>query len=373
MDNDVAVLIVAISARALTSSARRGGYRPLVTDMFGDQDTLNAAHAHRRLPGDLASGIDGQALIPTLETLSRGQNPFGVVCGTGFEDRTQLLHRLAKRWRLVGNDAEVVAKAKNPQFLSSLCADLGVPFPDISLLKPVRSDGWLIKRMGGAGGTHIRSASQFSNIRGDVYYQRKVSGTPVAASFLADGKGATILGYSAQWSSPTPRQPYRYGGAVRPARLAPRMSDLLSAVVHRITAAMSLVGLNSMDFLVDGERFWLMEINPRPGATLDIFETADNSLFAQHVAACTGGRLGYLRHPRGATAAEIVYAQDDILSVPALDWPDWTTDRPLAGSTIKAGGPICTVHARGPAVAGAKALIEKRREAVLTWMRARSL
>jgi hypothetical protein len=54
MDNDVAVLIVAISARALTSSARRGGYRPLVTDMFGDQDTLDAAHAHRRLPVDLA-------------------------------------------------------------------------------------------------------------------------------------------------------------------------------------------------------------------------------------------------------------------------------------------------------------------------------
>jgi uncharacterized protein len=373
MDNDVAVLIVAISARALTSSARRGGYRPLVTDMFGDQDTLNAAHAHRRLPGDLASGIDGQALIRTLETLSRGQNPFGLICGTGFEDRTELLDRLARRWRLLGNDAEVVAKAKNPRFLSSLCADLGVPFPDISLSKPPQTRGWLIKRKGGAGGTHIRSASQCSNVRGDVYYQRKVSGTPVAASFLADGKNATILGYSAQWSSPTPHQPYRYGGAVRPARLTPRMSDLLSAIVHRITAAISLVGLNNMDFLVDGERFCLMEINPRPGATLDIFETADNSLFAQHVAACTGGRLGDLRYPRGATAAEIVYARDDILSVPALDWPDWTTDRPLAGSTIKAGGPVCTVHARGPAVAGAKTLVEKRREAVLTWMRARNL
>ncbi len=373
MDNDVAVLIVAISARALTSSARRSGYRPLVTDMFGDQDTLSAAHAHRRLPGDLASGIDRQALIPTLELLSRGQNPFGVVCGTGFEDRTQLLHRLATRWRLLGNDAEVVAKAKNPELLSSLCVDFGVPFPDISLSKPPKPDGWLIKRKGGAGGSHIGSASQFSNVRGQVYYQRKVSGTPVAAAFLADGKRATILGYSAQWSSPTPHQPYRYGGAVRPARLAPRMSDLLSAVVHRITAAISLVGLNSMDFLVDGERFCLMEINPRPGATLDIFETADHSLFAQHVAACTGGRLGNFRYPGGATAAEIVYAQDDILSVPALDWPDWTTDRPLAGSTIKAGGPVCTVHARAPAVAGAKALIEKRREAVLTWIRARSL
>jgi uncharacterized protein len=372
MANDAAILIVAISARALASSARRGGYRPLVSDMFGDQDTLNAAHAHRRLLGDLASGIDEQALIPTLEILSEVHDPLGVVYGTGFEDRPRLLDRLAKHWRVLGNDAAVVAKAKNPELLSSLCADFDVPFPEISLSKPRKLDGWLVKRKGGAGGTHIRSASHSSQIRGQFYYQRKVCGTPVAAAFLADGKRATILGYSAQWSSPTPAQPYRYGGAVRPAQLAPRMSALLSAVVHRITGAISLVGLNSMDFLVDHERFCLMEINPRPGATLDIFETANNSLFAQHVAACSGGRVGDLHHPKGATAAEIVYAQHDIPSVPALDWPHWTTDRPLAGSTIKADEPVCTVHARGPAVARARALIEKRREAVLAWMHARS-
>jgi uncharacterized protein len=373
MDNDAAVLIVAISGRALASSARRSGYRPLVADMFGDQDTLNAAHGHARLAGDLASGIDAQALMPTLEALSRGQNPIGIVCGTGFEDRTQLLHCLAERWRLLGNGAEVVAKAKDPEFLSSVCVDSDVPFPEISLTKPAIRDDWLIKRKGGAGGTHVRSASQSSSINGQVYYQRKVSGTPVTAAFLADGERATILGYSAQWPSPTPRQPYRYGGAVRPAGLVPRTSDLLSTVVHRIAAAMSLVGLNSADFLVDGERFWLVEINPRPGATLDIFETAEDPLFAQHVAACTGRAAKRPHYPSGATAAEIVYAQNDILSVPALDWPDWTTDRPLAGSTIKAGEPVCTVHARGPAAASARALAGQRRETVLSWTRARSL
>jgi methenyltetrahydromethanopterin cyclohydrolase len=75
---------------------------------------------------------------------------------------------------------------------------------------------------------------------------------------------------------------------------------------------MSLVGLNSADFLVDGERFWLLEINPRPGATLDIFETTDESLFAQHMAACAGKLATASRHPSGAKAAEIVYAEDDI-------------------------------------------------------------
>jgi predicted ATP-grasp superfamily ATP-dependent carboligase len=373
MGNEAAVLIVAISGRALAASARRGGYVPLVTDMFGDEDTLNVAHAHVRLNGDLASGIDEQVLIDALQTLGEGQQPVGVVYGTGFEDRTQLLQRLAEHWQLLGNGAEVVAKLKNPQLLSSMCADLDIPFPEISLTEPSTPTSWLVKRKGGAGGAHIKPASQSRNAGGEVYYQRKVSGTPVAASFLADGERAVILGFSAQWSSPTPRQPYRYGGAVRPAQLSPCTAASLSAVVHRITAAMSLVGLNSADFLVEGERFWLLEINPRPGATLDIFEKTDESLFAQHMAACAGKLVPGSLYPPGAKAAEIVYAEDDIPSLPVLDWPDWTSDRPLVGSTIKAGEPLCTVHACSLAVTGARALAGKRRERVLSWTRARYL
>lgn len=372
MCNAGAVLVVAISGRALAASARRGGYLPLVTDMFGDEDTLKSAHAHVRLAGDLTSGIQEHALIEALQTLSRGQNPAGVVYGTGFEDRTWLLQRLAEHWRLLGNRAEVVAKAKNPELLSALSADFGIPFPEISLLQPSNLNGWLVKRKGGAGGAHVRPASRSRDMRGEIYFQRKVSGVPVAASFLADGERATILGFSSQWSSPTPRQPYRYGGAARPARLTPRITDSLAAVVRRITAAISLVGLNSADFLVDGEHSWLLEINPRPGATLDIFETAGGSLFAQHVAACSGGLITGSHYPRGAKAAEIVYAEDDILSLPMLDWPDWTTDRPCAGSTIKAGEPLCTVHADSSAAAGARALAEKRRETVLAWLRPRN-
>ena len=370
---NAAILIVALSGRALAASAFRGGYRPLVADMFGDEDTLRVACAHVRLAGDLASGIEEQALIPALETLGRGEEPIGVVCGTGFEDRTPLLRCLAERWRLLGNAAEAVARAKDPEFLSSLCAGYGIPFPEVSPSRPTNPGEWLIKRTGGAGGTHVKPLSEAYSVGSRVYYQRKVSGAPVAAAFLADGRRATILGYSAQWSSPTPGQPYRYGGAVRPAQLVARIEDALAAVVYRIAAALSLIGLNSMDFLVEGERFWLLDVNPRPGATLDIFETEGDSLFARHVAACMGRPVSGPRYPRGATAAEIVYADDDIRSVPVLEWPDWTTDRPAAGTAIRAGEPVCTVHARSWATADARALAERRRETVLSWTRARNL
>ena len=101
---------------------------------------------------------------------------------------------------------------------------------------------------------------------------------------------------------------------------------------------MSLVGLNSADFLVDGERSWLLEINPGPGATLDIFEPSEASLFALHMAACAGElRRGTALSQRREGGRDRLCAKMISLRVPRPDWPDWTADRPLAGSAIKAG------------------------------------
>lgn len=372
-DNGAAILIAAISGRALAESARRGGYVPLVTDFFGDQDTLLIADAYVRLNGELAQGIEERAVVGALEKLCERRRPVGIVCGTGFERRPQILQILAERWRLFGNDAKTVATVKNPATLSSLCADLAIPFPQWSLSKPSAPAEWLAKRQGGAGGSHIRPAQQAHRARGDIYYQRRVLGDPVAALFLADGERAGILGFSTQWSSPTPHLPFRYGGAVRPATLAPSTAKSLSTVVDRLARALALVGLNSADFLVDRERFWLLEINPRPGATLDIFEPPEGSLFAMHMAACRGTLPAAPRYPEGARASAIVYAENDIPSVPALDWPDWTADRPAAGSTIKAGQPLCTVYAQGAATEAAKAIADQRREMVLAWASGRKL
>jgi uncharacterized protein len=362
------VLIAAMSGRALAASARRSGYAPLVADFFGDQDTLAVADAHVRLVGDLRDGIDENVLLDALEQLSERRRPVGFVYGTGFEDRTQLLQRVDRRWRLFGNSAETVAKVKDPDILASMCANFGIAFPQISRLPPSSATDWLAKRKGGAGGSHVKSAHQSTCGHGETYYQRKVSGAPISVLFLADGKQVSVLGYSTQWALPKPDQPYRYGGAVQPAALVSGVMDALAAVVQKLGAALGLVGLNSADFLVDGEDYWLLEINPRPGATIDIFEQPEAPLFARHVAACRGTLIETADESESAKAAAIVYAEHNVAAVPPLDWPDWTADRPLPRSMIKAGEPLCTVHARSSTAARARALAEQRRQMVLAWM-----
>jgi predicted ATP-grasp superfamily ATP-dependent carboligase len=110
-----------------------------------------------------------------------------------------------------------------------------------------------------------------------------------------------------------------------------------------------LVGLVSLDFVLhDGEAL-LLEVNPRPGATLDVLDDETGSLFAAHVAAVQGDNPASLLkgrwQPPRAAAAAYLYADQGALTVPAIAWPDWSADRPAAGTQIARGQPLATVTA----------------------------
>jgi len=362
-----AVVIVAASGRALAASARRAGYVPLVVDWFGDRDTRSLARVHAGVDG-LAHGFTRDALDTALAKVIGTRDPCGVVCGTGFEDRPELITHLAKRLPILGNDAETIASLNDPQVFAALCRDCGIEHPEIAVLCPEDAQGWLAKRIGGAGGSHIKPATGHIARHG-YYYQRAAGGVAISAQFLADGAHAVVLGFSEQWTAPTGRQPFRYGGAVRPAHLAQKTADALADAVRRINAASQLRGLNSADFLVEGDRFRLLEINTRPSATLDIFEPPGGSLFALHMSACAGALAARAPELAGAAATAIVYAGRDTI-VPGLDWPEWIADRPHAGSAVKAGEPLCTVLATAASAAEARQLVESRRASVLTWTHA---
>src|SRR4029078_4998160 len=146
MNRATAVLIAAASGRALAASARRGGYAPLVADFFGDEDTAASSAAHVRLDYGLARGMRYDTVIAALESLARAREPAGIVCGTGFEDRHDLLAALARRLTLFGTAPAVVARAKDPLTFAKLCQDCGVAHPDTSFGRPQDPANWLHQR-----------------------------------------------------------------------------------------------------------------------------------------------------------------------------------------------------------------------------------
>jgi uncharacterized protein len=360
-----AILIAAPSGRALAAAARRAGYRPFLADFFDDSDTRGFCAANRLIEGGLDSGFSHESLIGALEALAKGEAPCGLVYGAGFEDRAGLLEALGRRWTLFGNPPAVVRSVKDPVRLAELCATLNIPHPKISARMPRDGRHWLVKSAGGSGGSHVAPAGAFRAEGEKIYFQRIAAGEPISILFLGDGAKARVVGLSRQWAAPAPGEPFRFGGSLRPAGLSPGLETRLRRAARAITAACGLRGLNSIDFLVEGSEYTLIEVNPRPGATLDIFEDRGGSLFRAHMDSCRG------RLPRrplefaGAAAAGIAYARREISSMPEFDWPHWTSDRQKARSALRPYDPLCTIKARAATPRRARTLVDTRTKLIL--------
>jgi predicted ATP-grasp superfamily ATP-dependent carboligase len=361
------VLIVALSARSLALAAERAGYRAAVIDLFGDVDTRRLAERSVTVPGDLGQGFEAEALIEAARKLAPAKDEFsGLVYGSGLESRPELLERLARGRQLWGNRPAVLRAIKDPVIFFGLLDRQGLPHPEVRTKPPAEMAGWLVKGIGGAGGGHVRPLAGASRAA-DQYYQRRVPGRPVSCLFLADGRNAFLLGWSEQWPSPDPDHPFRFGGAVQPAGVPPALARTLTAALPRLVKETGLVGLNSLDLMLDDAGgFHLLEINPRPGASLDVFDgEGPQALFGRHVAACKGRLLSGWRPPKRASAMSVVYA-DRLLRVPRnITYPPWLADRPAPGARIELGAPVCTVMAAAADAEAARHLVLARGRRVL--------
>lgn len=367
------ILIVAVSGRALAAAARRAGYRVVAADLFGDTDLKSAAEDYLTVEGDLVSGFDPESLITAADFLAPQAFPpsVGFVYGAGLEARSDLLERLCRGRRLYGNRPQTVARLKDPAEFFGALDRLGVPHPNFCLALPEAGEHWLVKSIGGSGGAHVRRFTG-SQVGRDGYYQRVVSGRPVGVSFLADGRRSLPIGFNEQWhATGDGAQPYRFSGALQPASIGDRLRRDVQTLLDAIVAEFGLVGLNSLDVMDDGGSYAVLEVNPRPGANLDVFDrAADSGLFAHHIAACEGRLPDSWAAPPLATAIAIVYA-DRPARVPAdIDWPEWVADRPAAGAQIAEGAPVCTVLTAGETTAAVRHLTMERVSQVLSILQA---
>ncbi|WP_247896588.1 ATP-grasp domain-containing protein [Azospirillum argentinense] len=361
------ILVVALSARALAAAARRAGRRPASIDLFADLDTRQLAEPCLRLPTEGLRLEFGALREPLARAELQG---VPLVYGAGFEDDPALLARLAEDRPLMGNRPEVVARVKDPFRFAATLDWLGITHPPVAPAWDGSPGDHLRKRIGGSGGAHITPATDGKANPG-WYIQRRIAGHALSVLFLADGDRAVIVGLSRQWTAPTAASPYRYGGAAGPWRCPERWTRTLPAMINRLVAAFELLGLNSTDFLVTGPDFHLLEINPRPGATLDVFDRPPMPpLLGLHLDACTGCLPDRLPTLSGCRAAAVCYADAATRIETGRHWPAWTADRPAAPTIIGRGEPVCTVFGEGPSATAARRHAERRQRelAALTAM-----
>ena len=343
----------------MAAAARAAGVRPVVIDCFGDADT----HACAAEVVSLSRHPAGWIRIAHARTVMRevwARYPrASLVWGGGMEGYPRLLGGWAPLGAVLGCPIEAVLRLTNPVQRAALLCELAIPHPEISLL-PRAELGWLCKRRGGAGGTHVYRYSPGARFAATHYLQREISGQSYSLAFVATVEAALPLSFNAQLNwQPNSKFPFRYGGAV----VTPLPASLTAEVVAyatRIVRRCGLRGLCGMDFIVDAEgAVSVLEVNPRPTATFDLGITPARA-FSAHLAACGGTPRPTLVPCTAVRGHLIAYAADAIRIANSLDWPPWTADRPRGGVTVPAAAPLCSITAEGSSEAAVRELLAVR-------------
>jgi uncharacterized protein len=337
------LLIIANSARMLAQAARNAGLIPCVIDCYGDQDTQRLAVQFFQV-----ESLSIADLMPAIEFFKQ-QNVTHLIYGSGFEAHSGSLIFLARYFKILGNLPETFIALQNKRDFFRHLTRLNIHYPEVSFTVPNDFDGWLIKPEQSQGGVNIRWAEPLAHPT-DFYYQRYIHGKSLSALFLANGQQAEIIGYNQQLVTSFATEPFVFAAILNHADLSLKQKQILSQWVNQLTAVYGLKGLNSLDFILADDLCYVLEINARPPASMQLY--GENLLMA-HIASSSADLSGFKNlkglenRPKLYKAYQIFYAPKP-LKIPAhIEWPPGFADIPQNGSLINKNSPVCSMIASG--------------------------
>lgn len=349
------IACAAISARALVEAAAADGVATVALDLFGDIDTCRHAEAWWPIGEPATLHIERAPLLAALERLAREDRVMGWIAGSGFDGAPALLAEAAARLPLLGTPPAAVQRLRDPRpFFAALDA-LEITHPAVRFEAPPGAetdDGWLLKDAGSCGGWGVSAwhdaPAGFAPGPGH-HWQRHVAGLPMSATFIGNGREAVLLGINRQLVQEIGAMPFAFAGIVGPVPVAGAVRHQVMQAIVALTAEFGVIGLASLDFLLDGEQIHVLELNARPPASLVLYPRLHGGgPFRAHLRACLEGRLP--PPPAESTSVRgqaIVYAdragQLDAAAAARIAAFPGACDLPRAGARFQPGEPLCSV------------------------------
>jgi predicted ATP-grasp superfamily ATP-dependent carboligase len=352
------LIISAASACGYAQAAVTGGYEVIALDAFIDAETRAIAKQVSRLKVDDFALDEGhfKQVFSEIDL----SNIEGFLYGSIFDSCPEVLDWVAKQLPVLGNPAEVLKQAKDFSFFA-LLDSLNIAHPKVQTSFPDSPEHWLSKEIGGSGGMHVRPAGLTDGDK--TYFQKKMTGTPISLLFVADGSKTHLIGFNQQLLAFTESLPYRFAGAISNVTLQPNIHNTFKRAAQKLTNALHLRGICSIDAIVDGENVWFLELNPRLSATFHLYE----NLLSLHLQGCAGHLPNTPVKTNFSDAQLILYAEEALDIPKNFAWPTWVTDIPTdesdsSGVKIDQRMPICSVLASAESAELAQTLLLQRAE-----------
>lgn len=352
--------MVGVSVRTMMSSAERAGVHANGMDYFGDMDT-NRSGKTLGLANDL--GME-PSMDNLLQAARERHSDDYLLYFSGPENSPDELAFWHDRGLLLGNSPITLRLTRDPFWVQARLEQIGESLPEFYrldkapqylgkpfLLKPINQGG-------GHGIKVLRADTPWRHqveVEDETYYilQRFCTGQSASFTFLGDGEKAFFIGASSQWPD---ADGFSYCGNMAPLYcLTPELEQRMDRIAQHLAKSAGLVGLNTVDIILDEREMYVLEVNPRWSASVELYEVLwDTSLFEHHVQACRKRLIPLPEKPlNGFAAKAIVYAKRNMTMgyFRENDWEELygqdVRDLPRPGTYTQIGQPMCTVLARG--------------------------
>lgn len=376
------LLIIAVSARPFVVAAVQAGYVVTAIDAFADKQTVELAETTIVVSYD-KHGLKAEELLRVIGKLDASQY-LGFAYGSGFEAQPALLQDIANIIPLIGNTATTVQAVKTASSFFTALDLCDIAYPRTCYKLPfVFSECYLQKFAGGCGGAHIKKVIDHDAKLGiNHYYQQQIDGRSISLLFIANSCNIETIGFNEQWTYPAETMPFRYGGAVSHIDLPSAVQQQLIYAAEQLTRAFGLLGLNSLDAIVQDDIVYVLEINPRLSATFDLYladfyQNVGVNIMDLHIqASLEGEKFQHCNVKKSIQIASqpkahaIVYAPVDVVISASFEWPNWVVDSPYLAKQdyeiqILAGEPVCSILAHADDAGIAKHLVEARVKVIM--------
>ncbi len=380
------LLLVGVSVRALMESAAASGYKVIGIDIFGDVDALWHGKAMRLK--DLGQGQTVKNLLEAAKKIPCS----GLVYSSGPENTPDELEFWEKCGLLYGNEGSVLRKVRNPRELKRCVEKNGLRMPPFFSVdewnESVKKGRWLLKALN-RGSCHgiVELPAKLKGVPDYLLglnrfsphiVQKYVEGISASATFLANGQEALVVGTSRQLINRDGGDGlFYYKGNIVPLDVGEILNfelfiTKINELARCLTLCFGLKGINTVDFILNSEGIWVLEVNPRWSASVELIEKyLGKSLFNDHLKVCKGGRVPGFSKIASANESRpcqalnvnkdrkkyigkmLVIAERTLVTGTMKDeslrylYEQGIRDIPRSAITIEEGQPICTVLARG--------------------------
>jgi len=385
------ILLTGISTRALAESALKTfSYAEILTlDYFGDYDQQRQCENYS-LKRTFQRVFTPQGLLKASQILHFDS----VIYTANLENYPSVVRKFQDRSLLLGNSPETLSRVRSPEIFFPFLEDAGIPYPKTfygpvpklrgrgsqpvpgqvegmeapdplpssSKIRPSRAT-FLQKPVLSGGGFHISPTTPTSRPvagkKGRWIIQEYIEGLPCSALFLANGQESVLIGLTEQligrkeFGSSAFRYCGNILGKIWKEGTGGEFINRLAEITNALTREFHLKGVNGMDFILKDGIPYLLEVNPRYTAAMELVERAyPLNVVEAHIKSFEGSLplFNLLDHvEKGYWGKAILFAEKN-LKIPLLQ-KDWfergIRDIPFKGERISRGNPICTLFAYG--------------------------